>query len=116
MASHAWIEYLGRKTDASLTYTLHPKAQPAGGLIIHDRTIRKGEVDYRYFNNDDPIAIEKLNKLREMADISDVLAQKEEQHLNMLKIVRDGTISEYLSKAPAGLGYSDISRLVENRD
>lgn len=115
VTSHAWIEYQGRKTDVSLTRTSHPAAQPTGSLIILDRTIRKGHVEYTYYKNDDPTVLKTLELLRVDPQLAPLQAQKEAQHLQMMEIARSNIqgIDAYLSEAPEGSPYNDIMKLLQ---
>lgn len=114
VASHAWIEYQGKKTDVSLGYTLRPDAQPTGSMIVHDRPIRKGMAMYCYFRNDDKDALERLEKLRADPQFSRMVMEKDAQHRYMLSIAESGNFDTYLSQAPAGLRYHDICELLKH--
>lgn len=112
-ASHAWIEYGGKKTDVSLTYTTHPDVVPTGGLIIHDYVLRTGKASYVYYKNDDPQALEKLRWMRTVPEFSAILAHKDREHRRMLEIASSpDRIEEYLASAPAGGRFEDLSALV----
>ncbi|MCM8857397.1 MAG: hypothetical protein LC539_17015 [Candidatus Thiodiazotropha sp.] len=113
VTSHAWIEYKGEITDVSLTYTTHPKEQPTGALIVHGRILRKGKASYTYYKNDDPIALQKLEWMRTVPEFSGVLGHKENEHRFMLEIASSKSVKEYLSNAPVGGRFDDISRLVK---
>lgn len=112
VASHAWIEYSGKKTDVSLGYTLRPDAQPTGNMLVHDRTIRKGMATYQYFENDDPEAIKRLARLSNDPQYSEIVSAKEIEHKYMLSIAESREFDSYLSKAPSGLQYNDICKLI----
>lgn len=113
MTSHGWIEYNGRKTDASLTCTSHPEAQPTGALIVHDYVLRKGNASYSYYKNDAPAALEGLAWMRSVHDFRSVLAHKEREHKTMLEIaLSNRRIEEYLANAPPGGRFDEISRLI----
>jgi len=113
VASHAWIEYQGKKTDASLTYTSEPSSQPTGGLIVLDREIRKGEVSYTYYSNEDSIAQAKLENLRAREDLRRLVQFKDEQHQIMLKIAANNAIDQYLANSPPGGRFADLASLVK---
>jgi len=114
VTSHAWIEYKGRKTDASLTCTTHPEAQPTGALVVHDYVLRKGKASYNYYKNNDPVALEGLEWTRNVSDIKDMFAHKESEHAVMLEIASSSSrIEEYLSNAPSGGRFDEIRSLVE---
>lgn len=113
VASHAWIEHSGKKTDVSLTYTTHPEAVPTGGLIVHDYVLRKGKASYVYYKNDDPQVIEKLRWMRTVQEFRSILAHKDREHRRMLEIASSpDLIEEYLASAPAGGRFEDLSALV----
>lgn len=114
MTSHAWIEFNGKKTDISLGYTSHPDVQPTGAVIVHDHVLRKGMAEYAYYQNEHPTAQTGIQWMRANPGLKDVLAFKENQHAQMLEIAKAGlpAIDAYLSKAPKGLQYPDLARLV----
>jgi hypothetical protein len=113
VASHAWIEYGGKKTDVSLSYTTHPDVVPTGGLIVHDYVLRAGKASYVYYKNDDPAALERLRWMRTVQEFRGVLAHKEREHRRMLEIASSPKlIEEYLASAPAGGRFEDLSALV----
>ena len=113
MTSHAWIEFEGKKTDASLGYTSHPDAQPTGALIIHDRVMRTGMVDYNYYKNDDCAVQVGLDWMQGVPEFRSVLRHKEAEHAEMMVIASEDRIDTYLSKAPHGTTFADLARLVE---
>lgn len=113
MTSHAWIELNGKKTDVSLTYTSYPDVQPTGSLIIHDHVLRKGMATYHYFKNDDPEVAIGLDWMRGIPEWRSTLAFKEAQHGDMMSIVTDDRINEYMSMAPPGGAYAELARIVE---
>lgn len=115
MASHAWIEFNGKKTDVSLTSTSHPEEQPTGALIVHDRILRKGMADYSYYRDDDPNAQAGIEWMHTIPEWKSMLAFKEEQHSQMREIAKAGqsAIDSYLSMAPQGVKYADLARLVD---
>ena len=115
MTSHAWIEFNGKMTDVSLGYTSHPEAQPTGAVIAHDHVLRKGMAEYTYYNNDHPEVHAGIQYMRSNPDLVAILAFKENQHAHMVEIAKAGlsAIDSYLSKAPNGLQYADLARLVD---
>ncbi len=48
MASHAWIEYNGKKTALSLSRTEHGEHQATGAFIVLYHVVRRGEATYTY--------------------------------------------------------------------
>lgn len=113
LASHAWIEFEGKKIDASLTYTSHGEAQPTGNLIVLDHVLRKGAANYTYYKNDDPAVKDKLDWMKSIPEFKDVFSHKETEHQEMMAIANDNKIKEYLSLAPQGGRYKDIADLIE---
>lgn len=114
VTSHAWVEFMGRKTDASLGCTQDPALQPTGGLLVLDKIIRKGMADYRYFKNDDPAVQAGIEYMHSHPDpdLRAGIAFKEQQHRKMLDIAQNDEIAAYLSKAPAWGRYENLSNLV----
>lgn len=113
VTSHAWIEFNGKKTDASLTCTKHVDAVPTGALIIHDHIVRKGMATYSYFSNDDPAVQARIAWMRSDNDLSKLHTYKEAQHAQMQAIAAEKRFSEYLSMAPMGTRYTDLVHLIE---
>ncbi|MDD5366625.1 MAG: hypothetical protein PHR30_14905 [Gallionellaceae bacterium] len=113
MTSHAWIEFKGKKTDASLTYTTDPKAQPTGALIVHDHVLRKGMATYSYFQNDDPRVSQSIEWMRDVPQLNQVLEHKFSEHHQVMAIAEEHRVEKYLSKAPAGARYADLARIVD---
>jgi len=115
MTSHGWIEYKGKKTDISLGCTSNPDAQPIGSMIVLDRVLRKGTADYTYYENDAPKVAVGLKYMRSNPDLDDVLAHKEAEHATMIEIAGGGpkAIDDYLFRAPQGLKYDDLVRIVD---
>lgn len=114
MTSHAWIEFNGKKTDVSLGHTSHPESQPTGAVIAHDHVLRKGVAEYTYYKNDHPEVQTGIQYMRSNHELADILAHKEKEHAHMLGIATSGhsAIDDYLSKAPRGLQYADLEKLV----
>lgn len=115
VASHAWIEYEGKKTDISLTRTSHPDHQPSGSMIVLDQVLKKGQAEYTYFKNDDHRAQKAAALLRTNPELKALQAQKDAHHNEMLKISEPGhmeRIDHYLANAPSGLRYADLKDLV----
>jgi hypothetical protein len=110
--SHAWIEFDGKITDASLTLTTHPETAPTGALIIQGFVVRSGQASYTYFQNDDPNAGRMRKWVASRPEWSEIQTHKEAQHQQMLKIVQDGLITDYLAAAPTGGKYAEIASLI----
>lgn len=112
VTSHAWVEFKGRKTDASLGCTRDAALQPTGGLLVLDKIIRKGMADYLYFKNDDPAVQAGIDYMRGHPDLWAAIAFKRQQHGQMLAIAQNDQIAAYLSNSPPGGRYEDLSKLV----
>ena len=113
VASHAWIEFSGKKTDVSLAYTDHPDAQPPGSVIILDFELRKGASVYTYYADNHPDAQEALISLRNNRELDAIRDHKEAEHQRMLGIANSRTMMQHLSGAPAGLRYEDLVQLMK---
>jgi len=100
VTSHAWIEYLDKKTDSSLTYTTHPKDQPTGALLVQDYVLRKGKASYTYYKNDDPIVAESIEWMRSVPELESVFSHKVDEHKIMLNIASSNDARKYLENAP----------------
>lgn len=116
VASHAWIEYNGLKTDVSMTKTSRPDAQPPGHMIILDRVVKKGRASYTYYTNDSRYALHETAKQRADVQMGAMQGQLDARHKQMMHIAEPGQlqrIDAYLNNAPAGLTYPELKRLVE---
>lgn len=112
VSSHAWIEFEGRKTDASLTYTEFPDKTPTGALLVADHVVRPGATDYRYFKNEAREVKSALEWMRAQPELASTVRFKEAEHRMMAEIVQHGRIDTHLSKAPPGMRYADLATLV----
>lgn len=116
VASHAWIEYEGRKTDISMRRTSFPEYQPTGPMIVLDRILQKGQADYTYYKNDDDQAQKAAEIQRMDLKLGPIQAQKETERRRMMEIAEPGhneRIDAYLASAPPGLKFNDLKRLVD---
>lgn len=116
VASHAWIEYEGKKTDISMTRTSYPDQQPPGAMIILDRVIKSGRAKYTYYKDDDHRALKALEMQRKDPHLGPIQEQKEFQHRQMMAIAEPGhieRIDNYLANAPLGLQFHDLERMVD---
>ncbi|MDT8992731.1 hypothetical protein RQP54_17800 [Curvibacter sp. APW13] len=113
VTSHAWIEYQGKVTDASLTLTSYPESQPSGALLVHDFIVRPGSAAYVYYDNKASEVASALQWISSQPQWADLQAFKEVQHASMLAIAQDERrIDEYLASAPLGGRYEDLERIV----
>ncbi|TES60686.1 hypothetical protein E2P84_44105 [Burkholderia cepacia] len=113
MASHAWIEFGGKKTDISLTRTEYPEFQPPGALLIHDHVVRRGTVLHTYHLAQ---STESLAREVEMArsdpHTSAVVQHKQREHAIMSdRATDDAKIQQYFKSAPPQLSYDVLARL-----
>jgi hypothetical protein len=114
MASHAWIEFNGKKTDLSLTRTKHAGRQLTGSLLILDRDFSKGEATYSYHLERDAAALAVIATLQADPQYGPFVQAKENEHAAMLAIARSpGLMRGYLDSAPDGLGYEALARLAD---
>lgn len=111
MISHAWIEYEGKKTDASIARTEVPEIQKPGPLIIHDTIIIPGEAVYTYHYRRSAAAL-LANRAIAEAD-SETVERKELEHAYIESVVTsDSKIRKYLDDAPVGRNYRALRELV----
>ena len=85
---------------------------PSGALIVQNFVVRPGRANYTYYKNDDTVVSMGLDWIRTQPEWAGTLAYKEAQHLQMMTIVKEGRIDEYLSAAPAGSQYADIAAMI----
>lgn len=108
VTSHAWIEYNGKKTDASLTYCEHEDAVPTGALIIQDFAARKGEANYSYHRDGDPVVVTAQEWMLQQPELRAPFNAKQYQHAQMQDIASNGAFEFYLENAPPGGRYADL--------
>lgn len=116
VASHAWIEYKGKKTDISITRTSLSDQQPSGAMIVLDQVLKNGQAEYTYYKNDDHRALKATAIQRVDPHFGAVQAHKDAQHIEMLKVAERGhmeRIDRYLANAPPGLQFADLNNLVD---
>lgn len=116
MASHAWIECNGRKTDLGLTLTENPDAQPPGALIILDREFGHGRAKYTYHRERSPAANRIIEEFMRDPAYSLIVRHKEAEHEKMTAIAKSPRlIREYLDAAPDGLDYQKLALRIGKR-
>ena len=115
MASHAWIEYRGKKTDIALTLTEHSEIQLPGPLIILGEELLKGKGVYTYHLEPSQEAVEVVSRMRRElpAEYGRALAAKEKEHVQMQARSRDpALVDAYLDDAPTDRNYAAIARII----
>lgn len=113
MASHAWLEYGGKKTDISLTFTADPTAQPSGPLLILDRVFHSGVTNYSYHLQRSTMGQKIIDGLMSDKSISHLIAHKEQEHQDMERTSKSlDAIIEYLDNAPDGFNYKAMAQLI----
>jgi hypothetical protein len=115
MASHAWIEYRGKKTDIALTLTEHPEAQPPGPLTILGETWIPGKATYTYHLEPSSDAVDALTRMRRKLPpaFATAIAAKEEEHLQMhARSLNSALVDAYLNDAPADRSYAAIAKAI----
>lgn len=111
MASHAWVEYNGKKTDLSLSRTEHGDHQPTGALIVLDHVVRRGEATYTYHTERSREALEAEREFAETDnETRQIVARKDAEHeLMSSRALDDGLIERYLASAPRHLNYEALA-------
>lgn len=116
MASHAWIEYNGKKTDISLTITQHPDVMPAGALLLLDKEFTSGYVPYSYHYESTEAGLQAEYELSQEEPYRSVVVQKRAEHSMMQAINKSRDQQRiYLDRAPDGWNYERMSAIIENR-
>jgi len=113
MTSHAWIEYQGKKTDTSLTLTSNSKAQPSGGLLVHDFLLTKGVAAYTYHRDDSAAAKEGIEWMRGDPELASVWVRKLAEHKFMYDIAQNRDFARYFDAAPPQVRYDALARIIE---
>jgi len=111
MASHAWIEFNGKKTDISLTITEQPSVQLQGQLIVLDEVLLDGH-PYTYHREQNEAALEALKVVAADPRYGPLAARKDREHAMMLDVAADPErMLGYLDAAPDGFDYATLARV-----
>jgi len=117
MASHAWLEYNGKKIDLGLTLTADPQIQPPGKLLILDREVTAASGKYTYHLQKSATARAAEASVLSNPTHRSIVTQQEEQHKLMERIASDPKkVRSYPDGAPDGLGYNEFARMVTNKN
>ncbi|MDR3413331.1 MAG: hypothetical protein P4L87_20655 [Formivibrio sp.] len=113
-ASHAWVEYHGKKIDISAHMTSHPEIQLSGDLIILDHVVKQGMVSYTYWPILPNAAAEVLERMgRENLDLAAVIAHKGKEHQRISELAKTPQgVATYFSQAPSNINYDALARVV----
>jgi len=114
-ASHAWVEYQGKRIDISLHKTSHPEAQPSGDVIILDHIFRRGKVSYTYWQTLPDGVSKALEQMRiSSPELIAIINHKEDEHRKMVSFAstKDGAI-EYFRHVPPTNSYEYLARVVD---
>lgn len=116
-ASHAWLEYAGKKTDVSLTITEFPEYQLPGELIVLDRVLQPGVTHYSYHYVDSAESREQIRQSSAAApEFAAINAMKEREHAEMLARASDDDAMEaFLAGAPDSVSYRALAAAIERR-
>jgi hypothetical protein len=111
--SHAWLEFGGKKTDVSLTFTSRREINPPGQLIYHDRVFGQGNV-YSYHREMSQAGRAALEEIR-AAGNAVMVVHKAREHAQMLSMAEDRSqIRNYLDTAPKGMTYEEIAARISD--
>lgn len=112
VASHAWVEFGGRKVDMALSRTEDPQTLPTGSFILLDRVLLPGMADYRYYREIPEQAKEALIQLALASDTAVTSRLAHQRHRQMLAMVDDETaIDQYLASVVGGMDYRNLALL-----
>lgn len=116
-ASHAWLEYAGKKTDVSLTITEFPEYQLPGELLVLDCVLQPGVAQYTYHHTQSPESLEELRQSSAAGpEFAAVIAMKEREHTDMLaRAIDDDAMESFLADAPASVSYRALAAAIERR-
>lgn len=113
-ASHAWVEYQGKKIDIAIHKTSHPDVQPPGDVIILDHVFKHGRATYSYWAALPDSAAKALDDLRNTSPhLIPILDHKDREHQTMSEfaLTQEG-VDEYFRRAPATNKYETLARIV----
>ncbi|MPR11497.1 hypothetical protein [Microvirga tunisiensis] len=88
MASHAWLEFNGKKTDLTLGFTEHPDVQLQGQVLILDHVHQPGH-KYSYHRELTDAGAEALERLRARTGGRQIVDAKQAEHAAMIERSRD---------------------------
>ncbi|WP_421551685.1 hypothetical protein [Pseudomonas yamanorum] len=111
VASHAWVEFNGKKIDVALNNTEHPEFVPTGDYILLDRVVRKGETTYSYHLDIPEKSKKALAEMAKAPDTSSGLEVTHARHARMSSMVdNDEAIDDYLRSVPTGGNYEQLTK------
>lgn len=106
MISHAWIELDGRKTDLTLAFVEYGHAGP---LLVLDRELRPGAVQYSYHREQTNEGRAQYAALMDDPRMRPIVIHKEQEHADMLARIGDPAMTRaHMDAAPPGLRYEDL--------
>lgn len=108
MISHAWLELNDRKIDVTLHLTEYPDIQLPGALLILDKPLLKGRVEYSYHKAMTAAGYAESQRLAREGSRR-LVSQKDAEHVSMLECMKGtGRMKGHQAKAPPGLRYDDM--------
>lgn len=112
--SHAWLDVDGRKIDVTLVHADPGINSIAGKALILDRPVGAG-ADYAYFLAKEGRHVDADRAAAETsAEISQLLAYKEQQHAEMTRRACDASeMRSFLDAAPDGIDYERLKAIIE---
>lgn len=113
-ASHAWLEYQGKRTDISLHKTSQPDCQPPGDIIILDHVVKNGECVYTYWKELPASAAQELKRMaKESPELAVIIAHKDREHMRIhsLSKLPNGAV-QYFRDAPPQCSYEYLAQVV----
>ncbi len=112
VASHAWVEFGGRKIDVALSRTEDSRTLPTGSFILLDRVLLQGMADYRYYREVPEHAKDALIRLALAPETAATSRLAHQRHRQMLAMVDDEpAIDRYLASLTGGMGYRQLALL-----
>ena len=101
MISHAWLECDGMKIDLGLYVVERPDIIHTGAVIVLDRQLLPGSVEYRYHLVRPAVSTAIVERMLRDPSTAHVARHKEIEHEEMLKRSRDPVLRDaYLAGAP----------------
>lgn len=111
VASHAWVEFNGKKVDVALNNTEHPEFVPTGDFILLDRVMRKGGTTYSYHLDIPEKSKKSLAEMAKEPETAADLKVTHARHASMLSMVNDDeAIDDYLRSVPTGGNYEQLAK------
>ncbi len=113
-ASHAWLEFQGKKVDVALARPMQPDIQQRGPVLILDFVYAPGWSGYTYHRERPAEGVAHIEELLRDPQARAFVAASEDLHRTMAATaMSDALIAAYLDNAPDGIDFGRTAELVD---